>query len=157
MLAPQCAQCSVASLKTNHFRAIQLSVTLNSILSMCFMPSFPSSNKLHFRHFPWRANQLHSKLWPNMLRTKTKHNLVGMSSKEKKMLFFYSIFFLFFIAIKITVMTRGLPQLQLYFAPIWKRLLQFWVNGIDVHMWLSLRPQISVLSNCTWPAINYVL
>lgn len=28
---------------------------------------------------------------------------------------------------------------------------------IDAHMWLSLRPQISGLSNCTWPAINYVL
>ena len=24
-------------------------------------------------------------------------------------------------------------------------------------MWLSLRPQISGLNNCTWPAINYVL
>lgn len=47
--------------------------------------------------------------------------------------------------------------LQYGVANIWDRLLQFCACGIDTHMWLSLRLHIWGLSNCTWPAINYVL
>lgn len=140
---------NVVNLKTNHFWAIWLPVAFKDILSMLF------KNTRNFKILQTWLNLIAQFQW----KSKTKTGKTNAFHAEKNMVrkSFKGENVLFYMLSNNVAQRLSLLRLQRCIADIRERVLQFWAYGVNAHMWLSLRPQIWSLGNCTWPAINYVL